>query len=93
MNSDNGVVSNKQVKTFDGMQKMFRPYIFYREALLMIKNLLDALFPDFKNKLPVSEYAKGQTKHEKENCSKNRIIMGYFGIILTSPKWMLKVKN
>ena len=34
---------------------------------------------EFKNKLPDSEYVKSQTKKEKENCSRNIIVMGYFG--------------
>ena len=93
MSADNGIVSNVQVKTFDGLQKTFGAFWFYFRALLMTKDLLDVLLPEFKNELPDSEYAKSQTKKEKDNCSKNRMVMGYFGKRLTSPKWMIKVEN
>ena len=93
MSSDNGIVSNVQVNTFDGTQKMFKPFWFYLTALLLTKDLLDVLFPGFKNEVPVSEYAKGQTKKDTENYGRNRMVMGYFGITLTSPKWMIKVEN
>ena len=93
MSSGNGIVSNVQVKTFNGLQKIFGPFWCYLAALLMTMNLTDVLFPDFKNKLPVSEYAESQSEKEKEGCSKNIMVMGYFGITLTSPKWMIKVKN
>ena len=93
MSSDNGIVSNVQVNTFDGTQKMFKPFWFYLTALLLTKDLLDVLFPGFKNEVPVSEYAKGQTKKDTENYGRNRMVMGYFGITLTSPKWLTKVKN
>ena len=86
MSSDNGIVSNVQVKTFNGTQKMSGPFWFYLTALLMTKDLLDVLFLEFKNEVPVSEHAKGLTKKDKEGCSKNIMIMGYFGITLTSPK-------
>ena len=52
----------------------------------MTNDLLDVLLLEFKNELPDSEYKESQTKKEKDNCSKNRIVMGYFGITLTSPK-------
>jgi len=84
MSSDNGIVLNVQVKTFDGTQKIFGLFLIYLKALLMTKDLLDILFPELKNELPVSE--KGQSKKEKENCSKSKMVMGYFGITLTSPK-------
>ena len=84
MSSDNGILSNVQVKTFDEMQKTFGAFWFYFKALLMTKDLLDVLLPEFKNELPDSECAKNQTKKEKDNCSKNRLVMGYFGITLTS---------
>ena len=45
MSSDNEIVSNVQVKTFDGMQKMFELFWLYLTALLIIKDLLDVLFP------------------------------------------------
>ena len=61
---------------------------FYFKALLMIKDLLGVLLPEFKNELPDSEYAESQTKKEKDNCSKNRQNIGFFGILLTSLKWM-----
>ena len=86
MSADNGIVSNVQVKTFDGLQKAFRAFWFYFRALLMTKDLLDVLFLEFKNKLPESEYADGQMKKEKDNCGKNRMLMGYFGIIVTTSK-------
>ena len=70
---------NVQVKTFDGTQKTFRPLWVYLTALVMTKDLLGVLLPELKNKLPVFEYAKSQTKKEKENCSRNIIVMGYFG--------------
>ena len=57
MSSDNGIVLNVQVKTFDGMQKTFGAFWFYFKALLMTKDLLDVLLPEFKNKLPETEYA------------------------------------
>ena len=75
------------------MQKTFGVFWFYFKALLMTKDLLDVLLPEFKNELPDSEYAKSQTKKEKDNCSKNIMVMGYFGITLTSPKWMIKVEH
>ena len=62
MSSDNGSVSNVQLKTFDGMQKMFGAFQFYFKTLLMTKELLNVLFIEFKNKLPSSEYADGQSK-------------------------------
>ena len=86
MSTDNGIVSNVQVKTFDGLQKTFGAFWFYFRALLIAKDLLDVLLPDFKDKLPETEHAKGQTKKEKENCSKNRQVVGFFGVTLTSPK-------
>ena len=52
----------------------------------MTKDLLDVLFLEFKNELPESEYADGQMKKEKDNCGKNRMLMGYFGIIVTTSK-------
>ena len=55
MSSDNGIVSNVQVKTFDGMQKTLGAFWFYFKALLMTKDLLDVLLPEFKNELPDSE--------------------------------------
>ena len=67
MSFDNGIASDVQVKTFDEAQNMFGPFWFYLTALSMTKDLLDVLFPEFKNKLPVSEYAKSQTKKEKDN--------------------------
>jgi hypothetical protein len=75
------------------MQKMFKPFWFYFTALLMTKDLSDVLFSEFKKKLPVSEYAESQTKNEKRGYSKNRMVVSYFRITLTSPKWMTKVKN
>ena len=93
MSSDNGIVLNVQVKIFDRMQKTFGAFWYYVKTLLMTKDLLDVLFPEFKNKLPDSEYAESQTKKEKDNCSKNRMVMGYFGITLTFPKWMIRVEN
>ena len=59
----------------------------------MIKDLLDVLLPEFKNKLPDSNYDKSQAKKMKDNCSKNILVMGYFGITLASSKWMNKVKS
>ena len=79
MSSDNVIVLNVQVKTFDGTQKTFGPFWIYLTALVMTKDLLDVLLLELKNKLPVSEYVKSQTKKEKENCSRNIIVMGYFG--------------
>ena len=78
MSADNGIVSNVQIKTFGGLQKTFGVFWFYFRALLMTKDLLDA---KFKNELPETEYAEGQSKKEKENCSKNRQVMGFFSII------------
>ena len=40
---------------------------------------MDVLLPGFKNTLSATEYAKGQLKNEKENCSKKRQVMGFFG--------------
>ena len=93
MSADNGIVSNVQVKTFDGLQKTFGAFWFYFRALLMTKDLLDVLLPDFKYELPETEHAEGQTKKTKDNCSKNRQVMGFFGVTLTSAKWMTKVKK
>ena len=93
MSSDNGIVSNVQVTTFGGTPRMFGVFWFYLKALLMTKDLLEVLFPEFKTKLPSSEYTRGKSEKEKENCNKNRMVVGYFGIILTSPKWMSKVEN
>ena len=59
----------------------------------MTKDLLDVLLPEFKDELPETEHAEGQTKKEKENCSKNRQVMGFFGVTLTSAKWMTKVEK
>ena len=59
----------------------------------MTKDLLDVLLLESKNKLQESEHAKGQTKKLKDNCSKNRQVMGFSGITLTFPKWMLNVEN
>ena len=86
MSADNGIVSNVQVKTFDGLQKTFGAFWFYFRALLMTKDLLDVLLPDFKNKLPENEHAEGQTKKLKDNFSKNRQVLGFFGVTLTSVK-------
>ena len=36
---------------------------------------------------------KAKQKRKKEKYRKNRMVMSYFGITLTSPKWMIKVKN
>ena len=55
-------------------------------ALLMTKNLLDVLFPEFKNELPEYEYAKGQTKKEERGCSKNIMVIGCFGTKLRYPQ-------
>ena len=52
----------------------------------MTKDLFDALLQEFKNDLPDSEYAERQTTKKKDNCSKNKMDMGYFGITLTSPE-------
>ena len=93
MSSDNGIVSNVQVKTFDGLRKTFGAFWFYFKALLMTKDLLDVLLPEFKNELSDSEYAKSQTRKQKDNCSKKIMVTGYFGIRLTSPTWMIKVNN
>ena len=49
MSSDNGVISNVQVKTFDGTQKIFRRFWFYLKALSMTKDISDVFFPEFKN--------------------------------------------
>ena len=78
MSSDNGIISNVQVKTFNGMQKTFGAFWFYFKALLMTKDLLDVLLPEFKKELPDTEYTKGQTKKLKDNCSKNRQVMSFF---------------
>ena len=59
----------------------------------MTKGLLDVLLLEFKTELPETEYAKGQTKKLKDNCSQNRQVMGFFGITLTSPKWMIKAEK
>ena len=91
MSSDNGITLNVQVKIFNGMQKTFGGFWIYFKALLMTKNLLDLLLPEFKNKLPDSEYAGSKTKKERGNCSKNIMVMGYFEITLTSPKRMIEV--
>ena len=40
-----------------------------------------------------NEHAEGQTKKLKDNCSKNRQVMGFFVVTLTSAKWMTKVKK
>ena len=72
---------------------MFGAFWFYFKALLMTKDLLDVLIPEFKNILPDSEYVKSQAKKEKDNCSKNTIVIGYFGITLTSLTLMIKVKK
>ena len=93
MSADNGIVSNVQVKTFDGFQKTFRAFWFYFRALLMTKDLLDVLLPDFKNELLETEHAEGQTKKMKDNCSKISQVVGFFGVTLTSAKWMTKVKK
>jgi hypothetical protein len=93
MSGDNGIVSNVQVKTFDGLRKTFGAFWFYFRALLMTKDLLDVLLPEFKDKLPETEHAESQTKKEKDNCSKNRQVMGFFGVTLTSAKWMTKVEK
>ena len=85
MSSDNGIVSNVQVKTFNGLQKTFGAFWFYFKALIMTKDLLGVLLPEFKNKLTDSEYTKSQTKKEKDDSSKKRVVMGYFDITLTSP--------
>ena len=65
-----------QVKTFDEAQNMFGPFWFYLTALSMTKDLLDVLFPESRHELPVAEHAESQTKKEKENCSRNRMVMG-----------------
>ena len=44
-------------------------------------------------KLPGSKYARSQSKKEKEIFSKNRMVVGYFGIRWSSLKWMTKVEN
>jgi hypothetical protein len=93
MSSDNGIMTNVQVKTFDGTQQTFGAFWFYLTALLMTKNLLDALMPEFENELPESEYAESQNAKQKKNAEKNRMVMGYLGITLTSPKWMIKVEK
>ena len=72
MSADNGNVSNVQIKTFDGLQKTCVVFWFHVRALLMTKDLLGVLLPEFKNELPETEYSKGQSKKEKENCSKKR---------------------
>ena len=59
MSADNGIVSNVQVKTFDGLQKTFGAFWFYFRALLMTKDLLDVFLLEFKNELPETEHAKG----------------------------------
>ena len=66
MSSDNGIVSNVQAKTFNGTQKMFGVFWFYLKAFLMIKDLLDVLFPEFKHKLPPPEYLCRQPIKERE---------------------------
>jgi hypothetical protein len=52
MSSDNGIITDVQVKTFDGTQLKFGAFWFYLTALLMTKNLLDVLMPEFENELP-----------------------------------------
>ena len=93
MSGDNEIGSNVQVKTFDGLQKTFGVFWFYFRALLMTKDLLHVLLQDFKNELPETEHAEAQTKKMKDNCSKNRQVMGFFGVTLTSAKWMTKVEK
>ena len=84
MSSDNGIVLNVQVKTFDGTQKIFGLFLIYLKALLMTKDLLDILFPELKNELPVSE--KGQSKKEKANCSKSKNGYGLLWNNINFPK-------
>ena len=59
----------------------------------MTKDLLDVLLQGFRKELPKTESASTQSKKEKGNCSKNIQVMGFFGITLTSPKWMTKVEK
>ena len=62
MSSDNGIISNVLVKTFDGTHSKFGPFRFYLTALLMTKGQFDALMPEFtKNELPKSESSDSQT--------------------------------
>ena len=69
MSADNGIVSNVQVKTFDRLQKTFGVFWFYFRALLMTKDLLDVLLPEFKDELPETEHAKGQTKKKRKKTA------------------------
>ena len=93
MSSDNGIVSHVQDKTFGRMRKTFGAFWFYFKALSMTKDLLGLFLLEFKDKLPDSEYANSQTKKQRDNCNKKRMVMDYFGITLTSLKLMIKVKN
>ena len=81
------------VKIFDGTQKTFGPFWFHLTVLLMTKDLLNVLMPEFKNSLPESENAERQSASHKQNVGKKRMVMGFLGMILTSPKWMIKVEK
>ena len=57
---DNGVTTNMQPKTFDGLKANYGTWLTYFKSLLMVKNLEDVILPEFKNELPETETADGQ---------------------------------
>ena len=72
MSSDNRIILNMIVKIFGETQKMLWPFWCYLTALLMTKDVIYILIPEFKKELPGSQYFRTQNPNkEKEGKLQN----------------------